>query len=544
MPAAGNTAWQAIKTIKKNQAVLARPLLTNKPVIAHYMTDIIHYKKNTNAIFIRNDLYSPGGYTAAMGGIHQYRTMTSMHRDLYLADLKKAAALEMHAAQELGVDGFQFYFPWVPQRSFFSNYVKIITAFFQAAAAQKLDFKLTLCFAHPSQGTEKTKITIYSEAVRSLLKKTKDSPNWLKTPDNRYIFFTWVPGGLPDAVESQWEIGGSTRLVKEVALSYKRLAHACGIDIAYVMHLQWFNPGYVNALLDYFPAVWGWSDIDPEKSASQWEEVAELCEERERDYTQTVMCDFYGSKLFDTTQGNTLLFDPDKILKLGMDNVVRHCNPMQLSRVFRLQLKRAVKLDASMINVATWNDYPEGHHLAPEINHNFGFALLLKHYKKRWQQHEPDTNEKAVVFFKKYHSSVKPQYFDIDYVLKKYPENEKYDDFIEIVTILQDRADLYFRGEKIARVGRGLEVTRIPASPGLVNIRLERDDKIFIRLTAPECITAKPYRTDRLTYAYSSEWEKIYHNIYGERWIKIQGEYMKGRRGIPNWKKRSRFWMK
>ena len=71
--------------------------------------------------------------------------------------------------------------------------------------------------------------------------------------------------------------------------------------------------------------------------------------------------------------------------KLSLSGMQRKYMTVGLSQTFRQQLEAAIRTDAPIINVITWNDYPEGHHLAPEVNHNFGFSILLTYYKSVWQ---------------------------------------------------------------------------------------------------------------------------------------------------------------
>jgi hypothetical protein len=224
--------------------------------------------------------------------------------------------------------------------------------------------------------------------------------------------------------------------------------------------------------------------------------------------------------------------------------VARDCVPTQLSYVFRRLLERAVSTDAALINYATWNDFPEGHHIAPEINHNFGFPVLLKHYKRQWKKEKPETKEAAVVFFKKYAHTIKPKYFDIPVRFLAFPENEAKDDFVDVVCILNHKADLYFKGRKIGPLATGLSSTLIPTEPGPVSIKVVRGKKTILKVTAPEWITAEPYRTDRLTFVYSSQCPKYYRDVFGSSKIPVSDEYALDAQGVPNWKKRYQFWKK
>ncbi len=139
---------------------------------------------------------------------------------------------------------------------------------------QHIDFKLTLCLSNPFQGTEAQKLAVWTQDLDEILAQSRNSDKWLRTPDGRLIFYLYNPAALPDAVQFPREINQCPDLVEKVAESYEALDRACGVDIAYVymIHHQDHeatlgvnaqNDAYINAVLDYFPAVWGWIDPGP-----------------------------------------------------------------------------------------------------------------------------------------------------------------------------------------------------------------------------------------------------------------------------------------
>jgi hypothetical protein len=530
-------AAEAPVHVDRNRPVLDLPITDKKLVLAHYMTEFLNYKGNYDSIFTRLDLSSPDGPSGSMGGINQFKTIPSClpaFRDL---SMEAAAAFEMRTALKLGIDGFQFYYPCVPDPAFNRKYTEIIKAFFRAADAQHIDFKLTLCLSNANgPGTEEAKMAIWTHAITDILSQSRDSDKWLKSPDGRYVFYLYSQEGLAREVTHPWDLYKTPELVSKVADAYAQLAKNCGVDIAYIYRLRHpENEAYVNAVLDYFPAVWDWIDTDPDKTEKDWQRVAGLCRRRHRTYTQTVFSDYYGSKVYDGSNGQyRLMFNVYEVLGKDIKDIFRECMPTQLTYVFRRLLGRAVSLDAALINYATWNDYPEGHHIAPEINHNFAFPVLLRHFKDQWKGQTGLEEERILVFFKKYAHTVRPAYFDIPYRFQKYPENEPKDDFIDIETILDSEADLVFKGRKVAHVGKGLVSTLVPTEPGQVSVQVQRDGKTVLSLAAPEWITSRPYRTDRMTFAYSSDNDEQYHDIFGDAPVYVSNEYAESPHGI-NW---------
>lgn len=530
-------------TLEPDRPVLDLPISGKKLVLAHYMTEFLLFKGNDKDLFLRPDLYDPDGPSAKFGGIFQYQAMQPLVASTRDLSMKEAAAWEMRAALKLGIDGFQFYYPNVLDNSFHRRYVDTIKAFFKAADEQQIDFKLTLCLSLPRQGTEDQKIEKWALFIKYLLAETAGSDKWAKTPDGRHLMYLYAPDPLAD------ELGGKTfadqpEEMKAVAEAYERLAQACGIDIAWIYPLR--DPArldMVNAAMDYFPAFWDWIDVDPAASEASWQAVAALARQRKRAYTQSVHSDYYGSKVYDRSgEKPKLIYRLEDILAKDAGQLMRDCEPTQLSAVFRLQLERAISLDVPLINYITWNDFPEGHHISPEINHNFGFPSVLKHYKAQWLKQAPEGGERAVLFYKKYAHTLKPSPYAVPYRLKMSQHQETKDDFIDVVSILDAPAELWFKGRLIGPLPAGLASTLIPAEPGAVAVELRREGKAFLTLAPPEAITDAPYRTDRLTYAWSSDGEAVFKELFGEgALMPVSDEYAVDKKGVPNWKKRYKF---
>jgi hypothetical protein len=460
--------------------------------------------------------------------------------------MKEAAAFEMRAALKLGVDGFQFYYPNVLKDDFHAHYINIIRAHFQAANEQKIPFLLTLCLSIPRQGSEAEKTDMWARHIGELLKTTRDSEHWARSPDGRIIMYLYWTDSLSDAVGNTKRFADTPEEIAAVALAHQKLAETCGIRAAFIYPIR--HPereDLVQAALDWFPALWDWIDVDPAASDASWRRVAAICKSRGRSYTQTVHGDYYGSKLYEESEGkHRLLFSLDEILSRSPQQLMRDCEPTKLSGVLRQQLDRALDLDVLLINYVTWNDFPEGHHLAPEVNHNFGFPMILKDYKRRWLGQRADGKEQAAVFYKKYSRGLQPKYFPMPYRLKNFQANEAEDDFIEVVSILSAPAEVWIRGHKVGDAAPGLSVTRVPSSPGNVDVEIRRSGKLLLRLDPPEGITAEPCRTDRLTYAWTSEDRQIFKELYGENVeMPVSDEYHLAPNGVPNWKLRYNFWI-
>ncbi len=123
---------------------------------------------------------------------------------------------------------------------------------------------------------------------------------------------------------------------------------------------------------------------------------------------------------------------------------------------------------------------------------------------------------------------MKADYFPVPYNFQRFPENEPKDDFVDVEDHPQRPGHALFQGRKIGMVGAGLQSTMIPTEPGQVSIQLKRKGKAVLKLTAPEWITDAPYRTDRGTFAYSSDEAVMYKDIFGEGAPLVSDEYAQG----------------
>jgi len=63
---------------------------------------------------------------------------------------------------------------------------------------------------------------------------------------------------------------------------------------------------------------------------------------------------------------------------------------------------------------------------------------------------------------------------------------------------------------------------------GPVSVAVSRGGKITVKFSTPEGITDHPYRTDRITYTYSSEFDRFYNNLYPGFTPQYSHEYNSG----------------
>ncbi|HMJ46727.1 MAG TPA: hypothetical protein VK498_05325, partial [Ferruginibacter sp.] len=431
----------------KNRPELRLPIANKKMVIAHCMTNIIRFKGHKFEDSCNPDYFSSkGNISAPLGGLTQVRVMCDSM--LSNATLEEAVEFEMRTAIKSGIDGFQFYYVLGSPA-----WDEIIRAYFRVADKKNIDFKFTFCISHPDGGTEASRIAEFAIRINKIFAETgHDNPHWLRTPDGRLILYMWYGDGLAD-------IPGDLRGFSKpyyVASAYHKLGNLVKEKFACIFSVnENISTGTLEEYLDYFPAPWIWTLAYTKNYIGY--NIAKACKKRERSFTGSAFPDFYTSKLLKRGTWDMYRSAADAV-NAGIKKVERKYLATGLSYNFRSLLQFSIDQDVPIINIITWNDYPEGHHLAPEANHNFGFAELLKYYKSVWK-HEPSPyagKDLAIVFYKKYRHNISPDPFNIRIVqIEKGSVSLSDEDIIEAVTILKENAQLNVNG-KLVNVPAGL----------------------------------------------------------------------------------------
>jgi Glycosyl hydrolase family 71 len=495
----------------KNEDVLALPVSNRKLVIAHCMTNIIRFKGHKFEDSCDPAYYSSSGnITASIGGLTQVLPM----EDSYLKDasLDSAVAFEMKAALASGIDGFQFYYPLGTE-----SWDNIIKAYFRVAESQHIPFYFTFCISHPSGGNQESRIASFAKRMNDIFNEVgRNNSHWLRTPDGRLIVYLWNGDGLADIPA---DLNGFSQPYY-IALAYKKLEDAVHEKFACTFLInEQISIKKLNEYLDYFPACWIWTI--PYTNNYIGEMVAATCKKRNRTFMGSAFCDFYTSKLLE--RGTWNIYSAEGAAAAGIEKSERKYIVTGLSYNFRKLLEFGIHEDVSIMNIITWNDYPEGHHLAPEINHNEGFSILLNYYKSVWKK-DPSPylgKDVAVVFFKKYKHNTVPEPYHFKLVdIEKGVESEM-EDSIEVITLLTQPSILEVNGHS-RYVEAGFRDTKFSMEPGSVKVRVHRGAANILQFATPQKITLHPYRTDRLTYSYSSEFDQFYEPLFGKELLEAK----------------------
>ena len=484
-------------------------------VLAHYMTKMVPCSSGER-IWASPELYDPGGSTAAIGGMYLTLPMWPVLRpEMSLDD---AVDFEIRCARQMGVDGFQFYYPFFNSVAPLRDYNRIVRAFVCIAEKKYPGFKVALCLSlggeHPEL-KEAQRVEIWGAALKELLDETAASPAWLRTRSGSLLFYHWATDGFADGVG---HMSATPEHVAKISAAFGRLSKRSGHAMDWVFHVRRTenDPAYIDAILKHFPAVWGWVEVDDDPAF--WDELAKRCAEKGVAYTQTVYPDYFTSKVYALGDENYRMLSPSEAIKLGPQGIERHYRQTDLAKGQSRLLQSAIDRQAQIINYATWNDWPEGQHLAPEVNHNFGPSFLLRHFASQWRGQPSPLKDQAVVFFKKHPSTAKPAH-PIVVKVKSRRNDPAAEDEVQLVTNLTAPARCEFNGKDAGSVAAGFQITSLPLpKDGPLRIRLLRADggDALIDFTTPVGITRAPLRIDRLTYSYSSNFMEEFRGLFGD----------------------------
>lgn len=506
----------------KNLPELSLPMTDKKIVLAHCMTHIIRTKDRPFEDGANPELYpnTAANPSQSIGGYTQVDVMSD--RFLKDSDLDASVEFEMRAAKRCGIDGFQFYYQLGN-----SSWDRIVEAYFKVADEKNIDFKFALCISHPGNGDtsihEDVKIATYARRINAIMAKVgRDNKHWLRTPDGRLVVYLWYGEQMAD---QPWDHMEGFPPQFYTARAFRKLANAVNERFACVLVLNdKISNADINNYLDYFPALWLWTGSYT--TPGQPERVAEACKERHRTFEGSAFPDFYTSKVLRPDPVLWDILSVDAAVAAGVPNIERKYIVTGLSQTFRQCWEFAMKNDAQVMNIITWNDYPEGHHLAPEVNHNYGFSVLNQYYKSVWEGTPSPYADRdvAIAFFKKYKSTVTPSPYNVQVYTIGKTANVATEDSIDVVTILPTPGQLRVNGETV-NVPAGLTSTKFKSQPGAVSVAVLRNGVVTKSFVTPEWITDKPYRTDKLTYTFDTEYMNFNHDIFGDKPILYSTQY-------------------
>ena len=542
----------------------ALPIATERLVIAHFMAGQVPHLGGTP-----NDaeFYFPDRSFSHIGGISTVLSWNAWPEQRFpgirqdFLDRKKIDSIdayvewELRATKPLGVDGFHFYISFAKPKGKPADELSptdlSIVRYFSIADEKDIDIKLTLCPSDVSgYATTEEVVEAVGGRLQRLLKATGNSLHWLRTPDGRLLLFTWSTEGF--APEAKLIVDPRLKAEK-IARAWDLIEARLGEPIAVIYHggrrpyKSWRETtdeeyqASLDATLEFFPAINDFFDFPTPGREADIRRTAETCKRMNRTYIKGIMSEMNCSKLRSMRTGAVEMHKMSE----PPENYGRMIIGSGLSANLTWCWEKAIAVDSPMVSLGTWNDYEEGHHIAPEVNHNFGFAQISAWHRARWRGEKAPAVDRLVVLHKRHAMGANSRF---DLFPPYYPawslsraDWEKsllMDDYVDLVSFATAPAELRYRGKKVADVPAGFSSTKVSLSPGEVRGALVRSGKIVAEVVSPEWITAEPYRYDRMTIAWESDHDAVWREIFATEPAPFPAMYAPGPDGAPLWRSR------
>jgi len=480
------------------------PEATRKPkqIFAHYMGC---YPVGVGGLApaalrkVEGDLKPEGpSYLDRIGG--RWRDFPLLPADLQLT-LEESVDLEMRRAMRMGLDGFA-----VDVLAGQKTALASLDAMFKVAEEKKYPFQITFCLDNPKQNLE---------AVQHLMEKHGKSPN-LARRDGKplllgYRSHRWGQRVHPEASKADW---ANPENVRYQCDAIKELETVVGQPL----YVQFDLNGYMEDIpkeSSTDPAFWRAAAAEFAKSygglsgffwgGENYNTAAKAAREAGLDWGEPLWYQ-YQNLYWNTFR-----------CKEGID-------------LLQERWDRAIANDATLIQIATWNDYTETTHVAPAMQTGYAINDLMGLMIQRWKGGGWPNATKDRLYL----------------IYAPYPKGSKvypFQDFapeiggdLEVVTYLTQPATVVLPGRDATwEAPAGFSVKKLPPTPGPVIAELQRNGKPVISLKAREPITDRPFRAQHSMVAYSTEDERQWNEDFPGK-PQPTGYYADNDGdGLPNW---------
>ncbi|AZQ60748.1 hypothetical protein EI427_00540 [Flammeovirga pectinis] len=463
----------------------------------------------------------------------RYRTYTPMVSEMSNPmSLEESVEYEMRAAKEMGIDGFKFIFYVTGNRYYLDKFVKVINAYFKVANKENIDFKFSLVLINQKNKSfdenEIKRLLVYR--ISELFSSTDLSDNWLKTPDGRITLFTSKPELI---IKDFWKFKGPKEYIndpskiKRIAAAYMDVETGVGEKIAFIYNTSF--PGsqiFTNQILDYFPAVS--ANIYAQVFQPNIKSLQKVCKKRGRVYIQEVFTDQVGSQLMVKETGKKINENSSLSKEVSYKNTMLLVPSIKQTTSYRNLLEESINRGADFISLSSWNCYDEGSQVSPEVHHGFSYGILLKYYKEIWQKGKSASiKETAMVSYKQYSkASMASGGIELRKGMEYSPFEEL--DSIEVITILNAKADIYCNGNYLGAGKVGINVNYAPLEMGIVKVSVKRGGSTILKIETVKPIVKSPTRTDWQTNSYSTQ-DHVMLNVMQNLILDKEMENMKRR---------------
>ncbi len=479
-----------------------------KTIFAHYMGCFpagygpiqIHMRKDTPRV--RHDR---GSMVDRIGGRFTNFALTPQERDL---TPDESAELEIRRAMRGGIDGFAID-AWAGG----DGAKKVLGHLIRAAERMKVPFYLTICLdpsCHPRgkvPGDMREQIT---DTVRYLVKEHGKSPN-LARRNGKILIFGYGSCGLYNPAEVRNLPEGPEKW-KRCSDAYRELEKAVGVPL--YIHYCFDREGLRNRRNPEMLAAcarWAGENFDAVGAftGSDWPEfrklIADNVKRGKAEWCEPVIFQY-------NNKGGGL------VSYKGLD-------------LLRDRWRSARENQSTLIQFTTWNDYGEDTVLAPGYSTNYTILNVNCYFIDWWKLgRKPEVREEAIHLIFRRNTNESESY--------PFQQRRRVDGVLEVLTLLREPGTVHVERYGEFQAPAGMFYKQFPLQEGKVSAELRRGNgkEAVLKVTAPEQVSAKPFREDCSMVCFSSnferEWQRDFPNdkpLYYSEYGDLDDD------GLPNW---------
>jgi hypothetical protein len=474
-----------------------------KKIFAHYMGcyPIASKSLSTEYLSKTESQLLPDGpsYMDRVGGRWRDYPLTPQN---YKPTLEEAMDLEIRRAMRMGLDGFAVDVLAGQQEALDS-----LDALFKVAEEKDYPFEITFCLDNPKQNLA---------AVEYLMKNHGKSPK-LARRDGKVLFLGYRSYYIgqrlhPDVKKSEWAKPESIKYYGEAIQELEKIA-------GQPIYAQFDLNGYMEDL--------------PEAKANDpifWKEAAASFSM----HFGGLSGFFWGGKTYDDAAKAARRAGMDWGEPIWAQYQNLYWNTFRLkdgSDLLRERWEQAIANDATLIQIATWNDYTEATNVAPGQQTGYAINDLMGLMIKRWKTGQwPTCSKDRIYFFYPPYPQGSPVYPFHDFAAD-------IGGHLEVVTYLTEPGKIVMPGRNESwEAPAGLFVKKLPPKAGPVTAEIYRKDKKVASLTALEPITALPFRAQHSMVGFSTEDARYWKEDFPQNTESPVAYYGDNDHdGLPNW---------
>ncbi|WP_044207978.1 hypothetical protein [Flammeovirga sp. OC4] len=426
--------------------------------------------------------------------------------------LEDAVDLEINLAMKSGINGFSLLYILSENRKILDLFDHIIDTYVKVIQKKGYDFKLMIAIKFEFGADVHQGIYECGTRLAKIYDQSKDFKNWYTINGNKALMF-YKSKGLTSLKEiKKWEKSKDSEL--DMSAYFDRIDEITSYlskDISVIYNAFW--PGRkreIELALERFETIYF------EKSRMLRQKkidlLASILKSKQRPFIQTVMHSGISSYFVHNSDHKKKPVRHITSNKMKINECYKEYDNLHLSRGIRDGFKSAMKHDAEIVMLDSWNTFLEHSHFRPSYNNGWGLSVLLNSYIDEFNHRTPEESM-VMVYLPKQNEE------DKSYLMYKNRKSYSYKDpnfekkNIEIVTYLDAPAELYFRNSYVKTIPEGRQVTHLAWKGGSTDAFLKRNGARLMDIKSPKKVCSVKDRNNPVKVYLSNKDPELYANM-------------------------------